>query len=147
MTVFNVTLKDKDYVIKSFDKMRNVKAIKLKRLLAKVPAWEREITRLEDTTPLALLKERLALLEKLSKEEGLSYNKQGTLSYSKGAVTFDDLRSRICTHQDGSVSLDVYVPRSKYGAYRSPSDRVLRIFVGDTTRITNTILQHLLKKV
>jgi hypothetical protein len=131
---------------------------RLERNLANVPRWQQLLAKAKDDTPERLLTERLAKLSSLMKENGLtvakktgfSYGKSYNTSYKKGEVEIKNLTSEISIAPTGTVSVDVYrVPEKDKDAYYyrpRAADKVIRIFIGEETRITNNVLRTLVNK-
>jgi hypothetical protein len=142
-----------------FKSSRQREKNKLERNLSYVPNWQARLTKLKDNTPERLLTERLTKLQELMKENGLivakktgfSYGREYNTRYKKGEVEIKNLTSEISITPNGTVSIDVYrVPakdKDAYYYYRpKAADKVIRIYIGEETRITNNVLRTLVNK-
>jgi len=130
---------------------------RLERNLSYVPRWQQLLTKLNDNTPERLLTERLAKLKDLMKDNGLivtkktgfSYGREYNTRYKKGDVEIKNLTTEISIGPSGTVSVDVYkVPKKDEGYYYRPkaADKVIRIYIGEETRVTNNVLRTLVNK-
>jgi hypothetical protein len=141
-----------------FKSARRRERARVERNLSQVPRWTQILTKLKDETPERLLTERLSKLDTLMKENGLvipkktaySYGREYNTRYKKGKVEIQNLTSEITITPAGTVSLDVYrVPEADKAQYYyrpKAKDKVIRIYIGDETRITNNVLRTLVNK-
>lgn len=144
-----------------FKSSRRRERARLERNLSYVPRWQQLLTKISDNTPETLLEKRLASLKTLLSDNGLTVKKKAGWSaysstteynttYKKGEVEIKNLMSEISIGPKGTVNVDVYkVPTEDKGRYYyrpRAKDKVIRIYVGEETRVTNNVLRTLVNK-
>jgi hypothetical protein len=153
-------------VVRHFTSSRLTEKTRLQRRLAQVPKWTRRVAVLSDPLPETVIAERFKTLMATCIEEGLSFPKTkapytNTFAsccntvYTKDKVKIKTLSSEVTTYPDGAVCIDVYKlappdPKdiNSYYWYRPQvKDKVIRIYVSDTVRVTNNVLRALVTGV
>ena len=144
--------------VEYFKNSRQREKNKLEHRLSLVPNWQTRLAKLKDNTPERLVTERLAKLQELMKENGLivvaaRFNPapvSACIHYKKGEVKMKNLTSELSISSNGTVSIDVYrVPAKDKDAYyyrHKAADKIMRIYIGEVTRITNNVLRTLITR-
>lgn len=150
-------------IVRSFKMTRLLERERLQKRLDQMPKWAKRLEVLKDPVPETVIDERLKTLMNTCVEQGLSFRNPKAYTntfdghcntiYTKDKVKIKNLSSEFTTYPDGSVCIDVYKlsspdpkdkPNTYYWYHPSAKDKVIRIFVSDTVRITNNVLRTLI---